>query len=157
MSVRSFSADMVPVGESDGREMVLPDDSLACVAWSRARLAWRPASDEVPMLRWVIRKAEDMGGWLLPPADEAGGVDQRVEGLVDGREEAAGGVVGVLELQHVRHLLVEVDATGGLPGGVDVLHDRGLHVDPAVDGLRLDAELDHQLLVVVADAGELGD
>ena len=61
MSVRSRSADIVPVGESDGREMALPDDSLACVAWRRARLAWRPASDEMPMLRWVMRKAEDIG------------------------------------------------------------------------------------------------
>src|SRR5438309_9412181 len=114
---------MVPVGESDGRWMARPDDSLAWVPWRRARLAWRPASVEFDRLRCVMRKAEDMFGLPLLPTDQAGLMDECVERLVDGREEAGGGVVGVLELQHRGHLLVGVDAGRRLPGGVDVLDD----------------------------------
>ena len=86
-----------------------------------------------------------------------GRVDERVEGLVDRREEAGGGVVGVLELQHQGHLLVEVDPGGRLASGVYVPDDGRLDLDPAIDGLAFDAEAHDQPVVRVRSPGELGD
>src|SRR5438552_3383653 len=63
-------------------------------------------------------------GWLS--ADQAGAVDQGVELLVDRGHVAGGGVVGVLEGDHVGHLLVEVHARRALRRGVGLAGDLGL-------------------------------
>jgi hypothetical protein len=55
MSVRNRSAAIVPLGESDGRWIALPDESFDWVSWRRARLAWRLARVAVDKDRCVIR------------------------------------------------------------------------------------------------------
>src|SRR5918997_2885156 len=100
-SWRTSIALLVPVGESDAVLICLPDVSCCCSFVTAARFVLSPSSAVCATARWVMR--------IRSPPHDAGAVDQLVERLVDRRHHAGGGVVGVLEREHVRHLLVEVD------------------------------------------------
>src|SRR3712207_3528110 len=131
-SCRICSALLAPVGESDGTLISFPEGNCCCSFATGDRLVFRPRSAVWVTARCVMR--------IRSPPHEAGAVDQRVQCLVDGGHHAGGRAVGVLEGQHVGHLLVEVDAGHGLAGGVHLggdhlLHlgvpggDRGLHAE----------------------------
>src|SRR3712207_3795566 len=139
-SCRICSALLVPVGESDGELISFPEVSCCCSFATDERLLFRPRSAVCVTARWVIR--------IRSPPHDAGAVDQGVQRLVDGGHHAGGRAVGVLEGQHVGHLLVEVDAGHGLAGGVHLGGDDRLHLEIARRDGRLDAQRDHELPVV---------
>src|SRR4051812_34633617 len=94
---------LVPVGSSDGVLIVRPDVSWFCSLVTTARLLFRPRRLLVAMARAVIRMS-------------AHHVHQVVEHAVDRADQLSGGRVGVLELEHVGHLLVDAHARDRVPG-----------------------------------------
>jgi len=101
--------------------------------------------------------------------DDAGAVDQCVEDLVDRGHEASRRVVRVLELHHVDHFLVDVDA-GGADRERRHAQRRSVEAGAEADGedltgVRTDLELlgeptvEQRLrteLGLLADPGDLG-
>src|SRR4051794_37829248 len=106
--------------------MRLPLDSWACRSCTRPSAICSPRS-VLPLIDpWVTLMLT-----AFSPAHGSGAVDEGVEHLVDGRDEARGRLVGALVLEQVRHLLVDVHPGVGLYffiGGGDhrVLHLRGV-------------------------------
>src|SRR3954454_22975779 len=118
-SVRSDIARAVAYGSSDGFVICLPDDICRRVAsWRLATSLMSDSSDRVIMLL-VMRV---LGATLK--TDPSGTVDQRVEHLVGGRHRARRGLVGALEADDVRHLLVERDAGDAVAAAAQVVGER---------------------------------
>src|SRR3954451_25267765 len=99
MSERACIARLVPVGESDGVLIERPEVSCCCSRLMVSMFLFRFCRLVSAMERWVTR--------IRSQPHSAGAVDQLVEALVDARDHPRGRGVGVLELEHVGHLLVE--------------------------------------------------
>src|SRR4051794_28158435 len=138
-SCRVCIAALVPVGSSDGLLIVLPDVNCACSLAMASMLRLRPCRLVTARARWVIR--------IRSQPHSAGAVDQHVERLVDRGDHARRRGVRVLELQHVRHLLVEVDAGDRLSGGVHLAADDRLSLKIAGCHRRLHAKADDELAI----------
>src|SRR5947209_4825681 len=105
---RVSMAVLVPVGSSDGWLICLPELSCCCSLFTAARLPLSPVRLVRTTERCVMRTGSPHH------------VDDAVEHVVDRRHQFRRGLVTVLELEHVGHLLVEVDPGHRLAGGVDV-------------------------------------
>src|SRR3712207_2348539 len=139
-SWRTSIALLVPVGESDAVLICLPDVSCCCSFVTAERFVLSPSSAVCATARWVMR--------IRSPPHDAGAVDEGVQRLVDRGHHAGGGAVGVLEGQHVGHLLVEVDTGGGFAGGIHLGGDHRLHLQVPRRHRRLHTQGDHELAIV---------
>src|SRR4051794_39365251 len=153
-SVRSDIARAVAYGSSDGFVICLPDDIRRRVAsWRLATSLMSDSSDRVIMLL-VMRV---LGATLK--TDPSGAVDQRVEHLVGGRHRARRRLIGALEADDVRHLLVERDAGDAVAAAAQVVGERLGRRLPAVRLRHLVAHAGDELAVAAVGraAGEGGD
>src|SRR4051794_11192103 len=138
-SCRVCIAELVPLGSSDGLLIVLPEVKCCCSLLIASRFRFSPCRLVVAMDRCVTR--------IRSQPHSAGAVDEHVQRLVDRGDHACRRGVRVLELKHVRHLLVEVDAGDRLSGGVHLAADDRLSLKIAGCHRRLHAKADDELAI----------